>query len=494
MDIDSYESPSSQRLLAVAQERHADTGPARAVLITESVAALAFLACAVPLALLVHSPRSLAVAPLALCVAVYLVAGQVKFPVGSAWTAPTQLGFVPMLFVLPTPVVPLVVAGCMLVRQLPRLSRGEPSLSRVLAAFGDSWFALGPAAVLVLAHAQVLSWHRWPVLVAALAAQFAADAGAGLSRSWFAERIAPAEQLPMLWLYLTDASLSFAALAIASKAIRTPALVLATLPLIGLMWMFAREREQRIEQSQMLTSAYRGTALLLGEVVEADDAYTGIHSREVVDLASAMATALGLNATQSRNVEFTALLHDVGKIHVPEQIINKPGPLTDSEWEVLRRHTIDGERMLRQVGGTLAGIGRFVRASHERFDGCGYPDALAGEAIPLEARIVAVCDAYNAMTTDRPYRSAMPVTEALAELERGAGSQFDPAIVERFQTLMAPAAIVTAVPTPPYELASLTGSRQAPRVSRRLQASDAGGRDRLRPARRTASPAQHQAI
>ena len=172
-----------------------------------------------------------------------------------------------------------------------------------------------------------------------------------------------------------------------------------------------------------------GTAQLLADVVEADDAYTGSHSRGVVELALAVSDRLGLDYEQRRNVEFAALLHDVGKISVPNEIINKKGPLDDAEWEVMRRHTIEGERMLKRIGGVLARVGTIVRASHEDFDGSGYPDGLAGEEIPIEARIVTACDAFSAMTTTRSYRKAMGVEAALEELRRCAGTQFDPDVV-----------------------------------------------------------------
>src|SRR5436305_8275605 len=124
----------------------------------------------------------------------------------------------------------------------------------------------------------------------------------------------------------------------------------------------------------------------LGDIVEADDHSTGLHSRDVVELSLAVSEALRLDAEQLRTVEFGALLHDVGKIRVPKEIINKPGKLDPWDWVVIRRHTLEGETMLRQVGGRLAGIGRIVRSSHERYDGRGYPDGLIGEEIPIEAR------------------------------------------------------------------------------------------------------------
>jgi putative nucleotidyltransferase with HDIG domain len=170
-------------------------------------------------------------------------------------------------------------------------------------------------------------------------------------------------------------------------------------------------------------------------VVEADDAYTGSHSRGVVELSLGVAERLGLDSRQRRNTEFAALLHDVGKIAVPKEIINKPGPLDEDEWKIMHRHTIEGEEMLNRVGGVLAEVGRIVRSSHEHFDGSGYPDGLAGDEIPIEARIVTCCDAYSAMTTTRSYRKAMPVAKAIAELRSCAGTQFDPEVAAALEEI-----------------------------------------------------------
>ena len=170
--------------------------------------------------------------------------------------------------------------------------------------------------------------------------------------------------------------------------------------------------------------------MLLGDVVEADDAYTGSHSRDVVSLVIDVADRLGLDASERRDAEFAALLHDIGKIKVPGEIINKPGKLTDEEWEIMKTHTVEGERLLSQVGGILGNVGRIVRSCHEDWDGTGYPDRLVGEEIPLVARIVCCCDAYSAITTDRPYRAGRSAEEALEELRRCAGTQFDPDVVD----------------------------------------------------------------
>jgi HD-GYP domain-containing protein (c-di-GMP phosphodiesterase class II) len=202
------------------------------------------------------------------------------------------------------------------------------------------------------------------------------------------------------------------------------------LPLLLLARFFAKEREDRLTQALELSAAYRGTAFLLGDVVEADDAYTGEHSRDVVELTASVAERLDLDDRSRQLAELTALLHDVGKIKIPNEIINKEGPLTSEERAVVNTHTIEGERLLSQVGGLLTEVGHVVRSCHERYDGSGYPDGLAGPEIPIVARIVCCCDAFNAMITTRPYRAAMSVAEARAELLANRGTQFDPDVVD----------------------------------------------------------------
>src|SRR5207237_671978 len=166
--------------------------------------------------------------------------------------------------------------------------------------------------------------------------------------------------------------------AVAFAAQSSPYGVVLALPLVALLSGFARERRVRIDHELELRDAYRGTAFLLGDVVEADDSYTGAHSRAVVELALSVGDELGLGGRERRDLEFAALLHDVGKVRVPNSIINKPGPLSADERAVMERHTVEGERLLLRVGGLLGEIGRVVRSCHERWDGQGYPDGLAG--------------------------------------------------------------------------------------------------------------------
>jgi diguanylate cyclase (GGDEF)-like protein len=160
------------------------------------------------------------------------------------------------------------------------------------------------------------------------------------------------------------------------------------------------------------------------------------HSGDVGDLVAAVGRRLGLDSEALDHARHAAELHDVGKVAIPAAILRKPGPLDDDEWALMKRHTIIGERILSAVP-ALVPVGRIVRSTHERWDGGGYPDGLRGEEIPLAARIIAVCDTFHAITTDRPYREGRSPEEALEELRRCAGSQFDPAVVEAFAAELA---------------------------------------------------------
>ena len=157
------------------------------------------------------------------------------------------------------------------------------------------------------------------------------------------------------------------------------------------------------------------------------DRYTGEHSESVVDMAVAVARGLGLSLPQIEDVRAAALLHDIGKVGIPDAILNKPGPLTPDERTVMAEHPVIGERILRGIGG-FAPVAEIVRHEHESFDGSGYPDGLAGENIPIGSRIILACDAYHAMTSDRPYRSRMSHEDAFRELRRCTGHQFDPQV------------------------------------------------------------------
>ena len=184
----------------------------------------------------------------------------------------------------------------------------------------------------------------------------------------------------------------------------------------------------QFEHAEAVERLYRETLASLTSALEAKDDYTSAHAQEVSDLAVDVARRLGLDDELVQAVELGALLHDIGKIRIPESILNKPAALDEEEWALMRTHPVVGERILAPIE-ALAGVVPIVRSSHERWDGDGYPDGLRGEEIPIGARIVAGCDAFRAMVEPRPYRPALALDAACAELERNSGTQFDPAVV-----------------------------------------------------------------
>jgi response regulator RpfG family c-di-GMP phosphodiesterase len=395
----------------------------------ETALGVGFVAAAGALALLAPHVGHVSLLIAAMYVITMAVAGHVRFDIGSGYTVPTQAVFIPMLFALPATVVPALVALALTVGMLPALVRGTVAPSRILTAPANSWFALGPALVLTLAHDHNPD-GRYAILLVALGAQFSFDFATNAVRERVRGGIGFADLVGEVWqIYLVDTVLASVGLAVAFGTLRHAWVVLLVAPLFALLSVFSRERHMRLEQLIELNDAYRGTALALGDVVEADDGYTGAHSRGVVRLALSVAGQLGLDPTRRRNVEFGALLHDVGKIVVPKEIINKPGKLDGAEWAIVKMHTIEGQRMLDRVGGFMREVGVIVRSSHEHWDGSGYPDGLVGEQVPLEARIISACDAFHAMTTTRSYRKAIPLAKAIAELRAHAGSQFDPEVV-----------------------------------------------------------------
>jgi putative nucleotidyltransferase with HDIG domain len=395
-----------------------------------------FIAAAAALAVYGGGGMRLSLPVAALYVALVAVAGYVRFDIGAGFTVPTQVVFVPMLFALPAAVVPLLVGLALLLEMGVGVIRGRVPRSRLMTVPGNSWFAIGPALVLVLAGDESPG-GRWGILVLALVAQFIGDFASSALRERICGGITLRELVDeMRQVYLIDVALSPLGLLVAMAIVHREWALFLIGPLFGMMRWFSRDRQARLDQLIELNDAYRGTALVLGDVVEADDGYTGEHSRGVVRLAIDLARELGLDAERRRRVEFAALLHDVGKIAVPKEIINKPGALDDGEWAIIRTHTVEGQRMLERIGGLMSDVGEIVRASHERWDGTGYPDGLAGEEIPFEARIVAACDAFNAMTTNRSYRRAMPERAALEELRDNAGTQFDPRVVAVLERLI----------------------------------------------------------
>jgi hypothetical protein len=182
---------------------------------------------------------------------------------------------------------------------------------------------------------------------------------------------------------------------------------------------------------EQLERAYLGTAEALGAALEAKDSGTAEHARSIVDACERVGRRLGMNDEEIRDLRYAAAFHDIGKIAIPEQILNKPGPLTERERIEVMRHPVVGSQILQPVE-FLSRILPLVRHCHEHWDGNGYPDGLAGERIPLGARVILVCDAHDAMTRDRPYRSALPEASAREEIETNAGRQFDTRVAAAF--------------------------------------------------------------
>jgi putative nucleotidyltransferase with HDIG domain len=394
---------------------------------------------------LVQDPDSFPVAPAVVCLLVLALSMRVRFDTPLGYTVPTQLAFVPLVFAVPAVFVPVAVMLAWVLAGLPDVLTGKTPGSRLLFAVPNASFSIGPVAVLAIAH--VAPDQAGPfLLLAALAAQFAVDLAAGALHTVIARDGTLSSLVRASWIHGVDAALSAPGLLAAESIHRSSLAALAMVPLLGLLAVFAGERRRRLESMLELSSAYRGTALVLGDVIEADDGYTGEHCKSVVTLTLELAEHLRVSAERRRNLEFAALLHDVGKIAIPKEIINKPGKLDPEEWTIVKTHTLEGQKMLDRVGGFMRHVGSIVRSHHERWDGGGYPDGLKGEQIPLESRIISCCDTWNAMRTDRPYRKALDYATAEAELRFAAGTQLDPELVEALLGLVASEADTAQAP------------------------------------------------
>jgi HD-GYP domain-containing protein (c-di-GMP phosphodiesterase class II) len=399
--------------------------------------AAGFLAVALT-ALLLPSQRPLTLTALLTCLVAYAIASRVEVEFPGFVALPTEALFVAMWFVLPLRTLPIVVCLAMLLGKLPDILRRREPPDRLALTVANCWFSLGPALVLYLAGVHEPRWRDVPVYAAALAAQFVVDSASTYVLASSVVRLSLRGHVrSVLSAYGFDTVLAPLGLLAAFPASRHPEALLLLLPMVLIVARVGRERQEKNDKVLELKNAYQGTSYLLGDMIEADDAYTGSHSRDVVELVLAVTERLGLDAHAQRMAEFTALLHDVGKLRIPSEVINKPGPLDDEERALMNTHTILGQEMLERAGGLLGEVGPFVRSCHEHWDGGGYPDGLVGEETPLVARIVCACDAWNAMTTDRSYRRALSLEEATTELRRCAGTQFDPQVVEALLAALA---------------------------------------------------------
>jgi HD-GYP domain-containing protein (c-di-GMP phosphodiesterase class II) len=417
-------------LIAEARERRPQPMPSRERTVAVGMA-LVYLGATAALTALLPNDRGSDLPTLVALVFLYALTMRAQFEIGSGVASPTTLAFVPMLFLAPLHVVPLLVAFGQLVSRVPDfvLKRSHPD--RWLFAFSDNWFALGPVAVLGLVATGPPSAHHVPAYLLALAAMILL----GLANAVVGDVLmygTPVMQTMRLagWAYGIGAILTPVAFMVATVSVDHVYALAAVVPLLWLLGVFSKERKERYAAALELSQTYRGTVMVLADVVEADDNYTAYHCRSVVELAASAGQELRLDPNALQELEIAALLHDVGKIAIPKEILNKPASLTDAEFELMKTHTVEGQALLDRIGGRLARVGAIVRSCHERWDGRGYPDGLLGEEIPVAARIVFACDAYSAMTTDRPYRESMGRAAAIEELRANAGSQFEPRVVQ----------------------------------------------------------------
>ncbi len=197
----------------------------------------------------------------------------------------------------------------------------------------------------------------------------------------------------------------------------------------GLERLWSEADRERLNEELRATSL--ATAAALANAMEARDNYTAGHAQIIAELAVGVGQRIGLGTQALGDLRYAAILHDIGKIAVSDEILRKPGPLTTEERRVMERHVVEGERILAPVP-FLTEVGTLVRHHHERWDGDGYPDGLRGEEIPLGSRVISIADAWHAMISTRPYRRAVSHDEARSELERAAGAQFDPTLVIQF--------------------------------------------------------------
>jgi HD-GYP domain-containing protein (c-di-GMP phosphodiesterase class II) len=420
----------AEQLVGEARTRRATRMDARERVVL-AASATCFVAVACAIAVLLPTERQIDPLLVIGLTLGYVLLGRIRFEFAGFYGTAEQLAIVPMLVLLPLPWVPAIIAVASIAAIVPDIVTANWHRDRIAGGLADCWFCIPPVLVLAALAPGSGSISHADVYALAFVAQVTGDFAWTFVRNGLLDRIPLAEVISSgMGPVRVDAIFTPIAFLIAVPAADHPVALLAIPPLTWLLRSFARDREERYGKTLELHRAYRGTVMLLSDVVEFDDNYTAQHSRSVVELVNAIADEIGVDESARQELEFAAMLHDVGKISIPKEILHKPSALTDEEFELMKQHTIEGQFMLDRIGGLLGRVGEIVRSCHERWDGRGYPDGLVGEEIPLEARIVFVCDAYHAMTSDRTYRAAMTREAALEELYSNAGTQFDPAMVD----------------------------------------------------------------
>src|SRR3954452_22952083 len=420
-----------QGLVAEARARKPQPMPARERWVAVGMA-VAFLAAtaAVGAAVAPHDRPFHAGTVIALVLLTSLTM-RAQFEIGSGVASPTALAIVPMFFLAPLHLVPLLVPLAQIISRIPDWAAKRIHFDRWLFALSDWWPVLGPVLLLGLFAPGPPSRENVGIYLVALVAEMLLGIGTVVIGDVLIHGVSSFQAMRVAgWAYGIGMILTPVAYMVAVVAQEEPLAVFAVVPLLWLLTVFSRERKERYAAALELSQTYGGRVMVLSDVVEADDNYTAYHCRSVVELATAVGQEMKMKPDDVQELEIAALLHDVGKIAIPKEILNKPARLTEAEFELMKTHTVEGQALLDRIGGRLARVGTIVRSCHERWDGRGYPDGLLGEEIPLAARIVFCCDAYSAMTTDRPYRKAMPRSEAITELRANAGSQFEPRIVD----------------------------------------------------------------
>jgi HD-GYP domain-containing protein (c-di-GMP phosphodiesterase class II) len=418
-------------LIAEARERRPQPMPARERRVAVGMAVAYLGAAAAVGAVVAPGDRPLHLPTVIALVLLTALTMRAQFEIGPGVASPAALAIVPMFFLAPLHLVALLVPLGQVISRIPDYLTKRAHVDRWLWSLGDSWPILGPVLVLGLFAPGPPSAANLGIYVVALAVEMLLGFGTVVIGDVLIHGVSSLQAMRIAgWAYGIGMILTPVAYMTAVVAQDEPLALFTVVPLLWLLTVFSRERKERYAAALELSQTYRGTVMVLSDVVEADDNYTAYHCRSVVELATAVGQELKMKPDDVQELEIAALLHDVGKIAIPKEILNKPARLTEAEFELMKTHTVEGQALLDRIGGRLARVGAIVRSCHERWDGRGYPDGMLGEEIPLAARIVFCCDAYSAMTTDRPYRKAMPRAEAITELRANAGSQFEPRIVD----------------------------------------------------------------
>jgi HD-GYP domain-containing protein (c-di-GMP phosphodiesterase class II) len=418
-------------LVAEARERRPQPMPARERAVAAGMA-LAYLGATAVVGMLVSDgDRPLHVGTVVAVVLLTALTMRAQFEIGAGVASPAALAIVPMLFLAPLHLVPVLVPLAQVVSRIPDFVTKKAHPDRWLFSLADAWPILGPVLILGLFAQGPPSADNVGIYLAALASEVVLGFANVVVGDVLMYGVSSMQAVRIAgWAYGIGMILTPVAYMTAVVAVNEPLALASVVPLLWLLTVFSRERKERYAAALELSQTYRGTVMVLSDVVEADDGYTAFHCRSVVELATAVGQEMKLKPDDLQELEIAALLHDVGKIAIPKEILNKPARLTEAEFELMKTHTVEGQALLDRIGGRLARVGAIVRSCHERWDGRGYPDGLLGEEIPLPARIVFCCDAYSAMTTNRPYRKAMSREDAVSELQANAGSQFEPRIVD----------------------------------------------------------------